>query len=247
MRSDHRPNFTGAWQLVPATSRMLGRPVAAMMTTIDHREPVLVQTVVVIAGDGGRQELRCEYRTSGEDSVNAVGAAQLRTRASWHGEELLLESWLAFGERTSHFRYYWRLSDAGDTLTMEHRDDDLAGQLAVLERMPSVIYKIVPAPLWRASEAAGVFTGSPVDVRDGFIHFSTAAQVRDTAARHFAGIGDLLLVAVDADQLDLRWEPSRGGALFPHLYAPLPMTAVRWVRELPLVDGVHLLPDLTSL
>ena len=104
-----------------------------------------------------------------------------------------------------------------------------------------IIYKIVPAPLWRASEAAGVFTGSPVDVRDGFIHFSTSEQVRETAARHFAGVENLLLVAVSADQLDIRWEPSRGGALFPHLYAPLQMDAVIWVRELPLVDGVHVI------
>jgi uncharacterized protein (DUF952 family) len=107
--------------------------------------------------------------------------------------------------------------------------------------MPVIIYKIVPAPLWRSSEASGVFTGSPVDIRDGFVHFSTAEQVRETAARHFAGVEGLLLVAVSAGQLDIKWEPSRGGALFPHLYAPLPMTSVLWVRELPLVDGVHVI------
>ena len=106
-----------------------------------------------------------------------------------------------------------------------------------------IVYKIVPARLWRASEADGVFTGSPVDARDGFIHFSTADQVRETAARHFAGVENLLLVAVDADQLALTWEPSRGGALFPHLYGPLPIAAVRSVRELPLVDGAHVFPD----
>ncbi len=88
------------------------------------------------------------------------------------------------------------------------------------------IFKIVPASLWREAEAAGVFAGSPVDVRDGFIHFSTQAQLAETAAKHFAGQSDLLLVEVDAAQLDIRWEPSRGGALFPHLYAPLPMSAV---------------------
>ena len=108
----------------------------------------------------------------------------------------------------------------------------------------NIIYKIVPAPLWRASEAAGMFTGSPVDVRDGFIHFSTAAQVRETAARHFAGVDDLLLVAVSTDRLDIKWEPSRGGALFPHLYTPLPIASVVWVREMPLVDGAHLFPQL---
>jgi uncharacterized protein (DUF952 family) len=107
-----------------------------------------------------------------------------------------------------------------------------------------IVYKIVPAPLWRASERSGMFTGSPVDVQDGFIHFSTAAQVPETAARHFAGVDDLLLVAVSVDQLDIKWEPSRGGALFPHLYAPLPMAAVRWVRALPLVGGAHVMPGL---
>jgi uncharacterized protein (DUF952 family) len=93
------------------------------------------------------------------------------------------------------------------------------------------IYKIVPAALWREAEAAGVFRGSPVDVQDGFIHFSTQAQLAETAARHFAGQTDLLLVAVDADRLDVRWEPSRGGALFPHLYDSLSMSAVELVTS----------------
>jgi uncharacterized protein (DUF952 family) len=111
------------------------------------------------------------------------------------------------------------------------------------------IYKIVPAALWRESEAAGRFSGSPVDGRDGFIHFSTAAQVRETAAKHFAGVPDLLIVAVAVDAIDgpnLRWEPSRGGHLFPHLYGDLPFDAVRWVKPLPLgSDGQHQFPALT--
>jgi len=105
-----------------------------------------------------------------------------------------------------------------------------------------LIFKIVPDRLWRAGEALGHFTGSPVDLADGFIHFSTAAQVAETAARHFAGEHDLLLVAVDTAVLGaaLRWEPSRGGALFPHLYGSLPMAAVRHVVPLPLgADGRH--------
>jgi uncharacterized protein (DUF952 family) len=109
-----------------------------------------------------------------------------------------------------------------------------------------LLFKIVSAPLWRASEAVGRFTGSPVDVRDGFIHLSTDAQVRETATRHFAGVADLLLVAVSADALvafDLRWEPSRDGALFPHLYGELPLTAVAWVAPLPLDEhGQHVFP-----
>jgi uncharacterized protein (DUF952 family) len=110
--------------------------------------------------------------------------------------------------------------------------------------MPT-IYKISPREAWQQAEAAGRFAGAPVDLADGYIHFSTAAQARETAAKHFAGQADLVLVAVDADALGtaLRWEPSRGGQLFPHLYAELPMAAVRWVKPLPLgPDGVHVFP-----
>jgi uncharacterized protein (DUF952 family) len=110
-----------------------------------------------------------------------------------------------------------------------------------------LIYKICPLALWRGAERAGAFAGAPVDLADGFIHLSTAAQVRETAARHFAGEGDLVLVAVEAEALGeaLRWEPSRGGALFPHLYGVLPLSAVAWVKPLPLgPEGAHRFPDL---
>ena len=109
----------------------------------------------------------------------------------------------------------------------------------------TIIYKIAPRALWREAETAGRFTGAPIDVADGYIHFSTAAQVRETARRHFAGQDDLVLVAVDSAALDrdLRHEPSRGGDLFPHLYAPLPLTAVLWVRPLPLGADGHVFPD----
>ena len=110
-----------------------------------------------------------------------------------------------------------------------------------------LIYKICPESLWREAERAGVFAGAPVDVQDGYIHFSTAAQARETAATHFAGQRDLLLIAVEAAALSpaLRYEASRGGDLFPHLYAPLPLQAVRWVKPLPLgPDGEHAFPDL---
>jgi len=111
-----------------------------------------------------------------------------------------------------------------------------------------LIYKIVPEALWRAAAAAGWFEGAGVDLADGYIHFSTAAQVEETSAKHFAGQDGLLLVAVDPGALApaLRWEPSRGGALFPHLYQPLPLGAVRWTEPLPLgPDGCHLFPALT--
>ena len=92
---------------------------------------------------------------------------------------------------------------------------------------PPFIYKLVPAASWQQAELLGRFVGSPVDLADGYIHFSTAAQVPETARRHFAGQADLLLVAVDARAVALTWEPSRHGALFPHLYGPLPLSAVR--------------------
>ncbi len=107
--------------------------------------------------------------------------------------------------------------------------------------MPT-IYKICPVSLWRAAVAAGVFKGAPIDLSDGFIHFSTAGQAAETAAKHFAGQSDLLLIAVDAERLGgaLKWEPSRGGALFPHLYGDLPLSAVIRVEPLPIgPDGRH--------
>lgn len=105
-----------------------------------------------------------------------------------------------------------------------------------------LIYKILTAADWQSAERAGVFAGSAIDRQDGFIHFSTAAQVRETAARHFAGQHDLRLVAVDTAELEIRWEPSRGGALFPHLYGALPLSAVREVCVLPLDAGIHRFP-----
>jgi uncharacterized protein (DUF952 family) len=116
--------------------------------------------------------------------------------------------------------------------------------------LPTIIFKICDASLWRESERDRdrVFRGAAVDRQDGYIHFSSAEQVAETAARHFAGADNLLLVAVEAQALGpaLRWEPSRGGALFPHLHGVLPLAAVRWVKPLPLgPDGRHIFPELT--
>ena len=108
-----------------------------------------------------------------------------------------------------------------------------------------IIYKICPEALWQQAERAGVFKGAAIDLSDGYIHFSTAAQAEETAAKHFAGQNGLVLVSVDADRLGelLKWEPSRGGALFPHLYGDLVLTAVTRVDPLPLgPDGVHIFP-----
>lgn len=111
----------------------------------------------------------------------------------------------------------------------------------------TVIYKICPMSLWREATRAGTFRGSAVDLRDGFIHFSTAAQAAETATKHFAGERDLVLVQVDSGRLGakLKWEPSRGGALFPHLYGDLDLAAVLRVDPLPLgADGNHEFPLL---
>jgi uncharacterized protein (DUF952 family) len=111
----------------------------------------------------------------------------------------------------------------------------------------TTIYKICSAQLWRDAQRAGLFRGAPLDLRDGFIHFSSAAQVAETAARHFSGATDQVLVAVDGALLGeaLKWEPSRGGDLFPHLYGVLPLDTVAWAKPLPLgADGRHVFPEL---
>ena len=103
------------------------------------------------------------------------------------------------------------------------------------------IYKILTRAEWTAAQEAGRFEGSVVDRQDGYIHFSTAAQAPETARRYFANLPDLVVLEVEGDDLGeaLKWEPSRGGDLFPHLYAPLPVGAVRTVHEAPLgPDGV---------
>lgn len=110
-----------------------------------------------------------------------------------------------------------------------------------------IIYKILPLSLWQKAQDDGVFTGAPVDLADGFIHFSTADQVRETAARHFAGMDDLVLLGVDTQRLDpsaLKWEVSRGGDLFPHLYSNLDLAAVVWMRPLPWNGEQHIFPEL---
>jgi uncharacterized protein (DUF952 family) len=112
--------------------------------------------------------------------------------------------------------------------------------------MSTTIYRLISRQDWETARAAGAFTGSADDRRDGFIHLSTATQVATTAARHYAGQHDLLLLYVRASDLgaELRWEPSRGGALFPHLYGALPASAVYRAEPLPLAsDGLHVFPD----
>ena len=105
-----------------------------------------------------------------------------------------------------------------------------------------VIFKILPRELWSKADVAGVFHGASIDLQDGFIHLSAPHQVRETANKHFAGQTDLVLAAFEADKLGaaLKWEVSRGGNRFPHLYAPLATASALWVRPLPLgADGAH--------
>ncbi|MBO9473632.1 DUF952 domain-containing protein [Shimia sp. R10_1] len=107
-----------------------------------------------------------------------------------------------------------------------------------------LIFKIFRAEEWATLRADGHTAGAPVDVADGFVHFSTAEQAAETAAKHFAGEDDLFLIAVEADSLgdELKWEVSRGGALFPHLYREFRLSDVTWAQPLPLVDGTHQFP-----
>jgi uncharacterized protein (DUF952 family) len=113
--------------------------------------------------------------------------------------------------------------------------------------MATLIYHMCRRAEWQAAERDGVYRGSSQDAADGFIHFSTAAEIEASAAKHRAGQRDLLLIAVEAATLGnaLKWEAARGGVLFPHLYGALPLARVRWARELPLGDsGRHLFPAL---
>lgn len=109
----------------------------------------------------------------------------------------------------------------------------------------STIYKIMSEAQWAKTKAAGEFAGAEIDLADGYIHFSTAQQVRETAAKHFANRSDLVLLSVNSDRLGdaIRWEPSRGGDLFPHLYSILSIDDVIMVDTMPLSeDGEHVFP-----
>jgi uncharacterized protein (DUF952 family) len=111
----------------------------------------------------------------------------------------------------------------------------------------TLIYKICPAPAWREAERNGVYRGSADDLGDGFIHFSTAAQLPGTLRKYFSGQPALFLIAIDPAGLveSLRWEPARDGSLFPHLYGELDLLHVVHVMELPLLhDGSHAIPEL---
>jgi len=122
------------------------------------------------------------------------------------------------------------------------------------DTVKSLIYKICPASIWEKACSLGSYSGSADDRRDGFIHFSAASQIPRTLEKHFKAQSDLLLIGVKPALLGpaLKWEPSRGGQLFPHLYGDLPVSIAAWARPIPLDnDGLHitrgLIPDLDSL
>jgi uncharacterized protein (DUF952 family) len=133
-----------------------------------------------------------------------------------------------------------------DTPASKRQDqsDPLDPMRAPRHQDDMLIFKIFRSDEWAALRRDGETTGAPIDVADGYVHFSTATQAAETAAKHFAGAEDLHLIAVDVEAAGdaLQWEVSRGDALFPHLYRKMTMDDVVWAQPLPLVDGVHQFP-----
>ncbi len=119
------------------------------------------------------------------------------------------------------------------------------GALQISEAEMSTLYKIMSRQQWENAQSYGFYEGSEVDIKDGFIHLSAAHQARGTARKHFAGQSDLVLVSVQSQSLaeSLKWEVSRGGALFPHIYGVLPLAAIIAVVSLPLVNDLHQFPE----
>jgi hypothetical protein len=128
------PNFSGFWQLNLETSTLRGQAPTELFVKIDHREPTLVQTMRIVAANGEEQHLRFTYVTDGRAVANATPSASGESRAYWNGAELVIETVLNTPARTFRFKDHWSLSDNGSTLRMAHVDDDLAGQVAVLEK-----------------------------------------------------------------------------------------------------------------
>jgi hypothetical protein len=129
------PDFSGVWRLNLEKSTFRGPAPKEILVRIQHREPTLTQTMLVVAADGGEQRWAFTFDTSGGESTNTSAAGEVQTRAHWEdGPELIIDSVLRTPARTFHFSDHWSLSADGRTLTMAHPDDDLAGQVAVLEK-----------------------------------------------------------------------------------------------------------------
>jgi hypothetical protein len=128
-------DLSGVWAADMKKSRLIGAAPRAMQARIDHQEPELAVEMQMTHGDGSEHRLSFHCLTTGEEVANVLGGVPVRSQSHWAGEELVIESWMNAGGRESHFRDYWSVSADGRTLTMEHRDDDLAGQVTVLERV----------------------------------------------------------------------------------------------------------------
>jgi len=137
------PNFTGLWEVKLERSSLHGEPPRQMLVNIEHFEPNLVQTVFVALVSGAHERLRFAYTTDGEKSINVVRGMRCETHAHWEGAELVIESLMKTPGREFHFKDHWSLSHDGQTLTMTHRDDDLAGQISVLEKAPQLATKFL--------------------------------------------------------------------------------------------------------
>ena len=137
IRAELRPDFTGLWKVDLEKSIIRGPAPKEILVRIEHREPTLIQQVLVTTASGKeqRQAFTCD---SGTETTNSVSGVVIRTRARWEGVDLVIESWIETGGRESYFKDHWSLSGDGGTLTMTHRDDDLAGQISVLEKAPQV-------------------------------------------------------------------------------------------------------------
>jgi hypothetical protein len=127
-------NFSGVWRGNLGKSKLLGSAPKAVLVRINHTEPQLIVEMVITKMDDTEDKVLFRGLTTGEEVANPVHGIQVRSRSNWVGTELLIESWMSAGGRQGHFRDFWSLSSDGRTLTMEHRDDDLAGQITLLER-----------------------------------------------------------------------------------------------------------------
>jgi len=133
------PDFSGVWKANLEKSNLLGARPKAMSVKIDHSDPKLLVDMVITKMGGAEDRFIFRGLTSGDEVTNLVGGVQVRSRSQWMGAELLIESWMNLGGREGHFRDYWSLSCDGGMLRMEHRDDVLAGQITLLERMTGAI------------------------------------------------------------------------------------------------------------
>ena len=129
------PDLSGLWKANLEKSKLLGPAPKAILAKINHTEPEFVVEMFITKSDDSEDRMSFKGRTTGEEIVNQVHSAKMRSRSQWEGTELLIESWMNVGGRDVHFRDYWFLSSDGRTLTMEHRDDDLRGQITCFERV----------------------------------------------------------------------------------------------------------------